>query len=153
MYKTKKRNRYTRLYIQIEELLKNSFDPVSNMATIAAIMHHKFDYYFWTGFYGLKESELLVGPYQGSVACIKLENSKGVCWTAINEKGSVVVPDVHDFPDHIACDSRSNSEVVVPVKNMAGEIVAVMDVDSKELNSFDEVDAEELERIVELIYK
>ncbi len=153
MDKTKKLNRYKRVYTQLEELLKNSDDPISNQATIIAILHNKFDYYFWTGYYRLLDKKLIVGPYQGSVACIQLAKDKGVCWAAINSKKTMIVPDVHEFANHIACDSRSKSEIVVPIKNQEGEIVAVLDVDSKELNSFDEVDAEGLEMIVKLIYK
>jgi len=153
MDKTKKLNRYKRVYAQLDELLKNSNDPIANQSTIIAILHNKFDYFFWTGYYRLIEGELIVGPYQGAVACIHLKKNTGVCWSAINSGKTVIVPDVHDFASHIACDSRSKSEIVIPVKNKKGEIMCVMDVDSKELNSFDEADAAGLEKIVELIYK
>ena len=153
MDKTKKLNRYKRVYQQLEDLLKDSNDPISNQATIIAILHNKFDYYFWTGYYRLVEGKLIVGPYQGSVACINLAKDTGVCWAAINNKKTMIVPDVHEFANHIACDSRSKSEIVVPIKNAEGKIVSVLDVDSKELNSFDEADAEGLEMIVQLIYK
>jgi GAF domain-containing protein len=122
------------------------------MATITAVLHHKMDYFYWTGFYLLDDGELIVGPYQGSLACIKLKKNAGVCWAGINTGKTVVVPDVHLFPGHIACDSRSNSEIVVPVRNIKGVIIGVLDVDSKEYNSFDEVDAEWLERFVQLIF-
>jgi L-methionine (R)-S-oxide reductase len=152
MNKKIKQNRYKRVLVQIEELIQKTRDPLAIMSTIAAILHHKFDYYFWTGFYRLKEKELTVCCYQGSVACLVLAKNTGVCWTAINEKKTQIVTDVCKFPDHIACDSRSASEIVIPVwKDDA--IVAVLDVDSKELDSFDEIDAEYLEKIVELIYK
>ena len=153
MDKTKKLNRYKRVYAQLDELLKNSIDPIANQSTIIAILHNKFDYFFWTGYYRLIEGELIVGPYQGAVACIHLRKDTGVCWSVINSGKTVIVPDVHDFAGHIACDSRSKSEIVIPVKNKNGEIMCVMDVDSAELNSFDEADAEGLEKIVELIYK
>jgi GAF domain-containing protein len=153
MDKTKKLNRYKRIYTQIEELLKNSNDPISNQSTIIAILHHKFDYFFWTGFYRLKDGQLIVGPYQGSVACILLKKDTGVCWSAINTQKTVLVRDVEEFAGHIACDSRSKSEIVIPVRNKNGEIVCVLDVDSKALDSFDEADAEGLEKIVELVYK
>ncbi len=153
MDKTKKLNRYKRIYTQLEELLKNSNDPISNQSTIIAILHHKFDYFFWTGFYRLLDGKLIVGPYQGSVACILLKKDTGVCWSAINSKKTVLVRDVEEFAGHIACDSRSKSEIVVPVRNKNGEVVCVLDIDSKELDSFDEADAEGLEKIVELIYK
>ncbi len=123
------------------------------MATIAAVLHHKFDYFFWTGFYLLDENgELRVGPYQGPSSLYSVKKDVGVCWAGINKKEPIVVSDVHNFPGHIACDSRSNSEIVVPLKNTMGEIIGVMDVDSKDLNSFDEVDREGLEKILQLIY-
>jgi len=121
------------------------------MATIVAVLHHKMSDFFWTGFYLLDKGELIVGPYQGSLACIKLKKNTGVCWAGINRKETVIVPDVHLFPGHIACDSRSNSEIVVPLKNQKGEIVGVLDVDSKEFDAFDEMDKQWLERIVGLV--
>jgi GAF domain-containing protein len=122
------------------------------MATIIAVLHNKFDYYFWTGFYLLdKDGELRVGPYQGPVACIKLKKDVGVCWAGIHKKETIIVPDVHNFPGHIACDSRSNSEIVVSLKNKSGEIVGVLDVDSKDFSSFDKVDKEGLEKIIGLL--
>ncbi|MDZ7743122.1 MAG: GAF domain-containing protein [Bacteroidota bacterium] len=148
-----KEKRYERLYNQIKEQIEPSNDLIANMASITAILHHKMEYFFWTGFYRLLEGELIVGPYQGPVACIQLEKDKGVCWTGINKGESIIVPDIHNFPGHIACDSRSNSEIVVPVRNKKGVIVAVLDVDSKELNSFNEEDASGLERILALLAK
>lgn len=153
MDKTKKLNRYKRIYTQLEELLKNSQDPIANQSTILAILHYKFDYFFWTGFYCLNDGQLIVGPYQGSVACILLKKDTGVCWSAINTQKTVLVKDVEEFAGHIACDSRTKSEIVIPVKNEKGEIVCVLDVDSKEIDSFDETDAEGLGKIVALIYK
>lgn len=153
MDKDKKRNRYQRIYSQLKELLEPHDNIIANMSTIVAVLHHKFDYYFWTGFYILQEGDLIVGPYQGPVACIKLEKDTGVCWAAINKMESIVVPDVHKFPGHIACDSRSNSEIVVPVKDSNGKIKGVLDVDSKDFESFNKVDKEELERIVDLLNK
>ena len=151
MLKKRKKERYKRVIIQIEELIKKTTDPIARMSTIAAILHHKFDYFFWTGFYRLADGELTVSCYQGSVACIVLEKNKGVCWTAINEMKTQIVPDVHKFPGHIACDSRSTSEIVIPIFK-DNEIVAVLDVDSKELDSFDEIDAKYLEKIVGMVY-
>jgi len=153
MDKEKKRNRYQRIFKQLQDLLELHDNPVASMATIVAVLHHKFDYYFWTGFYLLQDGDLIVGPYQGPVACIKLKKDTGVCWAGINQKESIVVPDVHNFPGHIACDSRSNSEIVVPLKNKEDEIIGVLDVDSSVLNSFDEADREGLEKILQLIYK
>ncbi len=151
MDKIKKEKRYERLYTQISDLLKNKEYPVARMATIVALLHHKIDYFFWTGFYLLVDGDLIVGPYQGPVACILLEKNKGVCWAAVNAGESILVEDVHKFPGHIACDSRSNSEVVIPLKNTEGEVLGVLDVDSKEFASFDEVDARWLEKITALI--
>lgn len=122
------------------------------MSTIVAVLHHKMDYFFWTGFYLLQDGKLQVGPYQGSLACIDLKKDTGVCWAGINQMQTVVVDDVHAFPGHIACDSRSQSEIVVPLRNAAGVIIGVLDVDSSEHASFDEVDAHWLEKIVELVY-
>ena len=151
MEKNKKLQRYERIFKQVEPLLAPHNNPIAAMATVAAVLHHKFDYYFWTGFYLLKDGELIVGPYQGPVACIKLKKDTGVCWAGINGKNTLVINDVHQFPGHIACDSRSNSEIVIPLKNASGEIVGVMDVDSKDLASFDEADKEGLEKILTLI--
>jgi L-methionine (R)-S-oxide reductase len=151
MINTQKAGRYTRIYRQLEGLLKDKPNSIARMATIVAVLHHKMGYYFWTGFYLLDRGDLIVGPYQGSLACIKLKKNTGVCWAGINTGKTVVVPDVHLFPGHIACDSRSNSEIVVPVKNSKGIIIGVLDVDSKERNSFDEVDAEWLEKVVKLV--
>lgn len=148
----KKKGRYDRVYDQLADLLKPHNNQIAAMATIASVLHNKFDYFFWTGFYLLNEGELIVGPYQGSVACIKLKKDTGVCWAGINRKETIIVPDVHQFPGHIACDSRSNSEIVVPLKDFNGIIIGVLDVDSKDLNSFDEADKEGLEKILTLIY-
>lgn len=123
------------------------------MSTIAALLHHKFSTYFWTGFYFLDEQgELIVGPYQGPVACLKLKKDTGVCWAGINKGESIVVGNVEEFPGHIACSSLSKSEIVVPAHNSEGKVVAVLDVDSKELKAFDDTDRVELEKIVDLIY-
>jgi L-methionine (R)-S-oxide reductase len=148
---TLKTGRYQRIYKQLEDLLKNKPNSIAGMATIVAVLHHKIGCFFWTGFYLLDGGELIVGPYQGSLACIKLKKNAGVCWAGINTGKTVIVSDVHLFPGHIACDSRSNSEIVVPVKNSKGIIIGVLDVDSKEFNSFDEVDAEWLEKIVRMM--
>lgn len=152
MDKTKKEGRYQRIYEQLKDLLTKSRNPEARMATIVAVLHHKMEYFFWTGFYMLTDGELIVRTYQGPVACQVLEKNKGVCWAGINRAKTVVVPDVHKFPGHIACDSRSNSEIVVPVFNPEGKVVGVLDVDSTSYAAFDEVDALWLEKIVALIY-
>ena len=151
MEKKKKEQRYERLYQQIRELIKEKKYPLARMATIVAVLHHKMEHHFWTGFYLLEDGELIVGPYQGPVACILLKKNTGVCWAGVNEEKPIVVPDVQQFPGHIACDSRSRSEIVVPLRNSEGKIRGVLDVDSKDLGSFDDVDAEWLEKILQLI--
>ena len=129
-----------------------STDVDARMATIVAVLHHKMEYFFWTGFYTLKSGDLIVKNYQGPLACQVLTKHQGVCWAGIDQMKTIVVADVHQFPGHIACDSHSRSEIVIPVKNQAGEITGVLDVDSEHLNSFDSTDAEWLEKIVNLIY-
>jgi GAF domain-containing protein len=153
MDKNKKRDRYNRIYNQLKELIQPHDNRIAALATITALLHHKFDYFFWTGFYLLDNGELIVGPYQGPVACILLKKDTGVCWAGINQKETIIVPDVHKFPGHITCDSRSSSEIVVPIKNSNEDIIGVLDVDSKALNSFDQIDAMGLEKIVQLIAK
>jgi len=153
MEESKKLNRYKRIYNQLSELLPKSNDTLARMATVIAVLHHKMDYYFWTGFYFLKDGQLIVGPYQGPVACQELEKGKGVCWTGIQRKEPVIVPDVEQFPGHIACDPRSKSEIVLPVKDDNDEIIGVLDIDGKELNAFDKTDEQELSGIIRLIYE
>ncbi len=109
------------------------------------------DYFFWTGFYCLDNDVLIVKLYQEPVACQVLKNDTGVCWAGINKQQVIIVADVHNFDGHIACDSRSKSEIVVPIKNARGEIFGVLDVDIKDVNSFNEMDAKWLQKIIELI--
>ena len=153
MNDTKKEGRYLRVYAQLEGLLQKTEDPLARMASICAVLHHKMDLYFWTGFYLHKEGKLIVGPYQGPLACQELDKDQGVCWAALNKRAPVVVPDVHAFPGHIACDSRSKSEITLPVFDKQGQIKAVFDVDSDRFNSFNEIDRVQLESIMELIYR
>ena len=153
MEENKKEGRYARIHKQLESLLLKTEDPLARMASICAVLHHKMDHYFWTGFYLFKSGKLVVGPYQGPVACQELEKDKGVCWAALNEGAPVLVPDVQAFPGHVSCDSRSKSEITLPVYNSNGEIVAIFDVDSDHLDSFSEVDSLSLSGILELIYK
>ena len=152
MEELKKHARYQRMYNQLDELMHKSTDPDARMATIVAVLHNKMEYFFWTGFYFLKSGELIVKNYQGPLACQILEKNKGVCWASLNRQETLIVPDVHLFPGHIACDSRSQSEIVVPVRNREGKITGVLDVDSKAQDSFDATDASWLEKIVNLIY-
>lgn len=154
MDERKKAGRYQRIYDQLDELTRKSNDPIARMATICAVLHHKMDYFFWTGFYILRNQEkLVVGPYQGPLACQELEARKGVCWAAVDRSEAVVVDDVHSFPGHVACDSRSLSEITIPVKDRQGEIKAVFDVDSDKSASFSETDSKYLTQIIALIYR
>lgn len=146
-------NRYQRIYQQVEPLTRDIQSPVSRMATICALLHHKMKGFFWTGFYLLQDGELLVGPYQGPLACLKLKKDTGVCWAGVNSQKTMIVPDVHQFPGHIACSSLSQSEIVVPVFDNGKNIIGVLDIDSRELNAFDETDAAGLELLVSLIYQ
>lgn len=148
-----KRRRYARITAQLEERFADTPDPVARMATAAALLHHKMADFFWTGFYLLRDGELTVGPYQGTLACLVLEAHKGVCWAGVDRGETVIVPDVHAFPGHIACDSRSNSEIVVPLRDDLDRVVGVLDVDSTRFANFDAVDGEWLERIVALIHE
>ena len=153
MNKKTKEGRYQRISKQIEKLMKTCSNESSRRASIIAILHHKMSYFFWTGYYLLQDGGLLVDHYQGPLACMKLAQDKGVCWEAINQQKTIVVEDVHSFPDHIACDSRSNSEIVIPLRNLDGEVIGVLDVDSAEKGSFDEIDAKYLEEILQLRFK
>ena len=152
MEESKKEGRYGRIYKQLSDLVLKSNNAQARMATIIAVLHHKMDYFFWTGFYLIENGEMTVNTYQGPVACQILEKNKGVCWAAFNKKETVVVEDVHAFPGHIACDSRSNSEIVVPFKNREGKILGVLDVDSSVKGSFSETDAKWLEKILKLVF-
>ncbi len=151
MDKDRKLARYQRIQEQLGGLLVKTPDPQARMATVAALLYHKFGNYFWCGFYRLVAGDLVVGPYQGPLACQVLARDRGVCWEAVRRGETVIVPDVHKFPGHIACDSRSLSEIVVPVRDGKGAIVAVLDVDSDKPDQFDEIDADYLERMAALI--
>jgi len=123
---------------------------IPRMATMAAVLKNKLPHYFWCGFYFCEENELIVGPYQGTSACPNIEYS-GVCGTSATKKEAVVVPNVHEFPGHVECDPRSNSEIVIPLLDKEGRVIAVFDVDSTELNAFDEVDQKYLEQLMPLL--
>lgn len=144
--------RYGRLRDQLAELFLKTPDPVARMATTCAVLHHKLPHFFWTGFYRVQEDRLVVGPYQGPLACAVLPGPGGVCWAAVRRGASVVVPDVHAFEGHVACDARSQSEIVVPVRDAAGAVVAVLDIDSDRPAAFTETDRLGLEAIVALIH-
>ncbi|MCP2520767.1 GAF domain-containing protein [Candidatus Aminicenantes bacterium AC-708-M15] len=142
--------RYKRIYNQLSDLLLKTNDRIARMATIVALLHHKMPHFFWTGFYRIVNGELIVGPYQGPLACQVLEKNKGVCWACINRRETIIVPDVEKFPGHIACDPRSRSEITVPLWE-DNKVYGVLDVDSKELNAFCEIDRFWLEKIVKLL--
>jgi len=144
--------RYDRIAEQLAELYAKVADPQARMASAAALLHHKMPHFFWTGFYRLVDGDLIVGPYQGPIACLLLERHKGVCWASADRGEAVLVPDVHAFPGHIACDSRSQSEVVVPVRDGSGAIAGVLDVDSEKPDAFSEADVEGLTKIAAMIY-
>jgi len=144
--------RYQRIGTQLAELFIKNDDPTARMATICALLHHKMPPFFWTGFYRLDADRLVVGPYQGPLACAVLKGPEGVCWAAVKQKKTIIVPDVHAFEGHVACDERSKSEIVVPVRDQAGNIVAVLDVDADQLDIFSETDRIGLEAIAELVF-
>jgi L-methionine (R)-S-oxide reductase len=127
-----------------------ALDEIALMATINSVLANRFPHFFWTGFYRVCGERLVVGPYIGTVGCLQIDFGRGVCGTAAERRETIVVPDVHQFPGHIACDSRSQSEIVVPVLDGEGKLTAVLDVDSDRLDAFDEDDREGLERIVAL---
>ncbi len=145
-----KAEKYALLYKQIAALVEGESDPIANMANIAAMIHHTFGFW-WTGFYRVRGEELVLGPFQGPLACSRIAYGRGVCGTAWKQQQTQLVPDVELFPGHIACSSLSRSEIVVPVWSN-GEIVAVLDIDSEHLATFDTTDQEWLEKIVQLLY-
>ena len=146
-----KEEKYELLYKQIAAVTDAESDTIANMANIAAMIHQTFNFW-WTGFYRVIGEELVLGPFQGPLACSRIAFGRGVCGTAWREQTTQIVPDVEQFPGHIACSSLSCSEIVVPVWD-GNKIVAVLDIDSEQLATFDKVDQIWLERIVELLYK
>lgn len=144
-----KEQQYQTLLPQIESLLAGEPDATANMANVAAALKQTFNF-FWVGFYVVKEEMLVLAPFQGPIACTRIRFGKGVCGTAWKEARTLIVPDVDQFPGHIACSSDSRSEIVVPVIR-EGRVVAVLDIDSDELNSFDQVDAVYLEKVCRLL--
>ncbi len=144
-----KEEKYALLYKQIAAVIESESDTIAIMANVAAMIHHTFGFW-WTGFYRVIDNELILGPFQGPLACSRIAYGKGVCGTAWREKRTQVVPDVELFPGHIACSSASKSEIVVPLFK-ENEVIAVLDIDSEELATFDDTDKLWLERIVELL--
>ena len=144
-----KTDKYATLLPQIQSVVSGEPDMIANMANIASMLHETF-HFWWTGFYRVIDGVLVLGPFQGPLACTRIKRGKGVCGTAWAEQQTVIVPDVDAFPGHIACSSLSRSEIVVPVKR-ADEVIAVLDIDSKDLNTFDATDQKYLEQIAQIL--
>ena len=144
-----KTEKYQGLYKQLQSLLSGEDDQIANMANMAALIHETFGFW-WTGFYIVKDEQLVLGPFQGPIACTRIPYGKGVCGTAWQRQETIVVPDVEEFPGHIACSSLSRSEIVVPIFRDTS-VYAVLDIDSKELATFDDIDKEWLEKTVKLL--
>ncbi len=145
-----KEGKYQELLPQIKALLQGEEDTIANMANVCAALKSTFNF-FWVGFYLVKENELVLGPFQGPVACTRIAFGRGVCGTAWKNEATVIVPDVDQFPGHIACSSLSKSEIVLPLRSGSGKVIGVLDVDSDELNSFDVIDQMYLEKILALL--
>ena len=142
--------KYRLLTEQIRTLIEGETDRVAVMANVCAAIHETMEF-LWTGFYRVKNNELVLGPFQGPVACMHIGYGRGVCGTAWKLRQSIVVPDVEQFPGHIACSSLSRSEIVVPIFSEEGEVEAILDIDSKELATFDDIDLQYLEEICRMI--
>lgn len=144
-----KEDKYKTLVLRIAALVRTERDPIANLANISAAIHQAFGF-FWVGFYLVKENELVLAPFQGSVACTRIKRGKGVCGTAWETGETIIVPDVNKFPGHIACNAESKSEIVVPLIS-GGNVIGVLDIDSDKLNDFDETDKVYLEEICKII--
>ena len=145
-----KEEKYRQILPQIAALVAGEKDMIANMANIVAVLHETFGFW-WTGFYRVEGEELVLGPFQGPIACTRIPFGRGVCGTAWAQDRTIIVPDVHDFPGHIACSSASKSEIVVPVRRN-NQIIAVLDIDSADYNTFDAIDRQYLEQIVSEMY-
>ena len=143
---------YERCREKVGALCEGEKNEIALMASVAGVLHQEMPGYFWTGFYRVVDGGMAIGPYQGTVGCLRIEFGKGVCGTAAESGETQVVADVHEFPGHIACDARSQSEIVVPVRNAEGRLIAVLDVDSEEKGHFDEVDQEQLEGLIAHVF-
>ena len=145
-----KNETYRLLVKQVESLIEGENNSTGQLANAAALLHKTMGWW-WTGFYLVKDGELQLGPFQGPIACYRIKRGRGVCGTAWDEDRTLVVPDVEQFPGHIACSSESRSEIVVPLHDSEGNVTGVLDIDSKELATFDDVDARWLEEIAQVI--
>jgi GAF domain-containing protein len=145
-----KEEQYKLLVSQIEALIDGEKDTIAVMSNVAAAIHQSFGFW-WTGFYRVIDNELVLGPFQGPIACMHIPYGKGVCGTSWQRAETVIVPDVEQFPGHIACSSESRSEIVVPVFGSDGKVIAVLDIDSEHLGTFDDIDRKYLEDICKLI--
>lgn len=144
-----KEDQYRSLLPQIKALLEGETDEIANLANISAALKSQFNFY-WVGFYLVRGEELVLGPFQGPVACTRIKKGRGVCGTSWQKAETIIVPDVEEFPGHIACSAASRSEIVLPLTK-EGEVIGVLDVDSENLDSFDEVDARYLAEILDLL--
>ncbi len=144
---------YELLYKQAQAMLQDERDAIANMANLSALLFYSMEKVNWVGFYLLKDpEELVLGPFQGKPACVRIKVGHGVCGSAVAQKKTLIVPDVHQFPGHIACDSASNSEIVVPLISKS-RVLGVLDIDSPEFNRFNEHDRKGLEPLIELLLK
>lgn len=141
--------KYKSILPQISAVMDNNVDIIANMANMAAMLHENLGFW-WTGFYRVMNNELVLGPFQGPLACTRIAYGRGVCGTAWKERRTIVVPDVEEFPGHIACSAASRSEIVVPIMQN-GEVIAVLDIDSENLATFDQTDAEYLQQMVSML--
>ena len=151
VYEMTKEKKYQELLLEAEALTGGETDEIANMANLAAAIHAKFGFH-WVGFYRVQGEELVLGPFQGPVACTRIRYGRGVCGTAWQEKRTLIVPDVDQFPGHIACSALSRSEIVIPIVR-EGAVVAELDIDSAELNTFDAVDEAWLTRLLTAAYR
>lgn len=141
---------YAALLPQLEALLCGEKDLIANMANVSAVLHSTFSWH-WVGFYRVVGDELVLGPFQGPVACTRIASGKGVCGSAWSTNATIVVPDVEEFPGHIACSALSRSEIVVPLRNADGVVIAVLDVDSAQVDDFTDTDRQGLEAVCQLL--
>ncbi len=145
-----KQEQYELVIKQAEALFSDESNTLANMSNLCSLLHHNFGFW-WTGFYMIQDDQLVLGPFQGPVACTRIDKGKGVCGTAWAENQIQIVPNVHEFEGHIACSAESNSEIVLPIVQR-GDVIGVLDIDSKEFDTFDQIDAENLQKLLALIW-